>query len=150
MNIIELISGERIQQAIADGQFGNLQGQGKPLLEIMDDDTSAETRLTHLIIKMNGFILPWIDLQKEIQSEFTGARSFLERVCPVGNESGLNRKVLQQFGEKAEKINRLIRMYNLKVPLTSLQYLPLCVEKEGSDFERKLFNDFPYMERILL
>ena len=31
MNIIELIAEERIQQAIADGQFNNLQGQGKPL-----------------------------------------------------------------------------------------------------------------------
>ena len=56
----------------------------------------------------------------------------------------------ERFGEKVEKINRLMMIYNLKVPLTGLQYLPLSVEKEMSDFQRNLMNDYPDLERIRL
>ncbi len=150
MNIIEVIAEERIQQAIADGQFINLQGQGKPLQGIIDDDTPIETRLTHHILKNNGFNLPWIDLQQEIQSILTSARSYLKLFYLVGNDPEINRKVLQHFSEKVEKINRLIMLYNLKVPLTSLQYLPLSVEKEISGFQKSLMNDCPDLERIRL
>jgi hypothetical protein len=149
MNIIEMIAGQRIQQAIADGLFSNLEGQGKPLQGINDDQTPVETRLTHHILRNNGFLLPWIDLQQEILAELNAARSILKRSCRVGNEAQLNQKILEQFGEKVEKINRLIMIYNLKVPLTGLQYPPLCVEKEISDFQKTLSNSTMDMERIL-
>ena len=150
MNIIEMIAEERIQQAISDGRFSNLQGQGKPLQGIYDDQTPAETRLTHHILRNNGFLLPWINLQQEILADLNAARSLLKRSYRVGNEAQLNPIILERFGEKVEKINRLIRIYNLKVPLTGLQYPPLCVEKEISDFQKTLSNDNLDMERILL
>jgi hypothetical protein len=149
MNIIEMIAEDRIQQAISDGHFSNLQGQGKPLQKIFDDQIHAETRLTHHILRNNGFLLPWIDLQKEILAEITAARSFLMRSYQVGDVSQLNQIILERFGEKVVKINRLILVYNLKVPLTGLQYLPLCVEKEISDYQKTLSSDLLNLERIL-
>ena len=149
MNIFEWISEERIQYAIIDGYFSNLQGQGIPLQGITDKQTPAEIHITHRILKNNGFLVPWVDLQQEIRADLTSACSFLARSYQGGNEAELKRKILKQVGEIVKKINRLTMIFNHMFPQTGIQYLPVCMEKEISDFHKTHMNDNSDIEGIL-
>jgi len=130
MNIFELIAEERIKRAIADGQFENLEGKGKPQSLAEGDGAAEENRLANHILKTNGFTLNWIEIQQEIQTTRAAARkAFCQSYLP-GESTSSNEKALKAFGEEIQRINRKIVRYNLEVPIIGLQYSPLVVENE--------------------
>lgn len=63
---LEKIIEEKIQKAIANGEFDNLEGAGKPLN--LDDyfATPEDVRVGHSLLKSNKFVPQEVDLMKEI------------------------------------------------------------------------------------
>lgn len=66
MNIFEIISEWKIQEAIKNGVFDNLPGEGKPLkLEDLSGISSAE-RMAYTILKNAGVLPPEMETRKAI------------------------------------------------------------------------------------
>ncbi len=63
----EIIAERRIQQAMKDGAFDNLQGKGKPLVFEDDSMIPPDLRMAYKILKNAGFIPPAIQNEREIQ-----------------------------------------------------------------------------------
>lgn len=63
---LEKIIEEKILEAIANGEFDNLEGKGNPIN--LDDYFAApeDFRVGHSLLKSNNFIPPEVDLIKEI------------------------------------------------------------------------------------
>jgi Domain of unknown function (DUF1992) len=63
---LDKIIEEKIQAAIANGEFDNLEGAGKP--QNLDEYFAApeDVRLGYSLLKSNKFVPPEVDLLKEI------------------------------------------------------------------------------------
>ena len=59
---------EKIQKAIADGEFENLKGTGEPIDLNAYFSTPAEYRMGHSMLKANNFVPEEIELMREIGS----------------------------------------------------------------------------------
>jgi hypothetical protein len=67
MDILATIAERKILEAMAQGEFDNLAGKGRPLA--MDDDPAGvpdECRMAYKILKNAGFIPPEVELRREI------------------------------------------------------------------------------------
>ena len=78
---LEKIIEEKILEAIANGEFDNLEGAGKPLN--LDDyfATPEDVRVGHSLLKSNKFVPLEVDLLKEI-----GELKEKVKDCPNENE----------------------------------------------------------------
>jgi hypothetical protein len=120
MDAITKIAEEKIRQAIAEGEFDNIPGAGKPLL--FEDETwiPEDLRLAYRILKSAGCIPPELELRKEIIT----LRDILETIDD-------DKEKLKRFRE----LNFKIMQFNMmrKRPL-NLEALP---EYEQKVFEKK-------------
>ncbi len=106
---------EKIREAMARGEFDNLPGKGRPVILEDYPFTPPEWRLAFKILADAGFVPDWIALDNEIR----------ERIENWQREAKSLRKgdpgKLRQLQEEVEEINRLIELFNLKVPIKWLQ-----------------------------
>lgn len=82
MDIFAWIASQRIEEAIKDGKFDNLPGQGKPIDLSDDDHIPPEMRLAVRVMKNAGVTPIEISLRKEIDSlrkELKNAKSEKEK-----------------------------------------------------------------------
>jgi hypothetical protein len=68
MEILQRIAEQKIEEAIARGEFDNLPGKGKPLKLEDDSNVPPELRMAYKILKNSGHVPPEIQEQKEIAS----------------------------------------------------------------------------------
>ena len=66
MFFLEKIAESRILEAIRDGAFDNLAGQGQPLILNDDPDIPPELRMAYKILKMADCLPPELELQRQI------------------------------------------------------------------------------------
>ncbi len=66
MYIFEIIAERKIQQAIVDGEFDNLQGKGKPLADDGLEMVPEDLRMAYKILKNSGIVPEEIELKKSI------------------------------------------------------------------------------------
>jgi hypothetical protein len=66
---IEKLIETRIRDAVADGQFDNLKGAGKPL-QLSDDGLAGENWLGFKVLQNGGLLPEWLMLAKEIEADF--------------------------------------------------------------------------------
>ncbi|HVF65468.1 MAG TPA: DnaJ family domain-containing protein [Casimicrobiaceae bacterium] len=66
MRMFDQIAEQRIEAALAAGEFNDLPGAGKPL--VLDDDVlvAEELRVAYRILKNAGFVPPEIEARREI------------------------------------------------------------------------------------
>ncbi|MBX7172864.1 MAG: DUF1992 domain-containing protein [Pyrinomonadaceae bacterium] len=88
---LEKIIEEKILEAIANGEFDNLEGAGKPLN--LDDyfATPEDVRVGHSLLKSNKFVPLEVDLLKEI-----GELKEKVKDCPNENEKAKLSKLLNE------------------------------------------------------
>ena len=108
-----------IQDAIHAGEFSNLAGEGKPLK--LDDDsyTPEHMRLAHKLLKDNDLAPDWImegRSLEEVRSKLVNkirrdVREQKQRIQAVDME-----RIRGTYSEAAERLNKRILSYNLKVP----------------------------------
>jgi hypothetical protein len=106
-------------------------------------------QLAYSMLKNAGFTLDWIELDKSIRAELLQCRKLLEDqlawACEALISSESKRQVeaelnhryhwtIATFTKRAEQLNERIELFNLKVPLTSLQRHKIQVAEEIDRF----------------
>lgn len=132
---------ELIRRAIAEGKFADLPGKGRPLR--LDDDPHADPdwQLAYHLLRENGFTLPWLELRKEIESDWEQAlgsarlawearRAALQRGRAAGSVEAEWQRSESEFRRQVEALNRRIFDYNLQTPAARFQMCRLDPEKE--------------------
>lgn len=136
---------EAIRDAQERGEFDNLPGAGKPLPDRRNPFLPDDQQLAFNLIQDSGHTLPWIDDGKEIEQRIAAARQRLtrqhewrraEQLAANGSPTRLSQldtlweRDCAAFAAAAAAINRLIDIYNLKVPSVLLHKLRLVVADE--------------------
>jgi len=107
MDMFALIAERRIKEAMERGEFDNLPGKGKPIVQ---EDLSAvpeELRMAYKVLKNAGCVPPEIELTNEVAS--------------------LRRMVLGM--EESEEKTRKVRELNFKLmKLEMTRKRPLCLD----------------------
>ena len=91
---------EKIRQAMAEGEFDNLPGRGKPLNLNSYFATPEEVRVAYSMLKSAGFVPEEAQLLKDIEAlrvRFEG--------CPDEDE---RRRLKKSIDEKLLKLNLLV------------------------------------------
>ncbi|MFN8455388.1 MAG: DnaJ family domain-containing protein [Anaerolineae bacterium] len=129
-NLIE----QRIQEAMANGEFDNLRGKGKPLAFATNPYLDPSQELAFSLLQNNGIAPEWIERDKEIRQEIETARQSLHKAWQeyqIQNRDELDwQRAIARFEESLQKINRKIADFNLIVPMVSCQRLKLRLEEE--------------------
>ncbi len=88
MTLLDQIAEARIAEAMRNGAFENLPGQGRPL--ILDDDRHVpETlRVAYRILKNSGFLPSELSLRDEVNE----VRELLSR-CAEADRAGLTKRL---------------------------------------------------------
>lgn len=135
---------QELQKAIGDGNVSHLVGAGEPLE--MDDDshTPQEMRAAYKIMRDNDLQPEWIMLSKEINKAVESLLEELQLVT-MAYKRRMERAASPQASQKAkrrwqnqltaientaEKINRKILNYNLKLPYGVQHKTPLNLDAE--------------------
>jgi hypothetical protein len=109
MDILHRIAEQKIEEAIARGDFDNLPGKGKPLELEDDSNVPPELRMAYKILKNSGHVPPEIQEQKEIAS--------LEEMLRHCSDE-------QERFRQIKKLNYLVMRMNIR------RRRPLNLEKE--------------------
>ncbi|MEL7564071.1 MAG: DnaJ family domain-containing protein [Dehalobacterium sp.] len=113
MDIISKLAEEKIREAMANGEFNNLSGQGKPL---KIEDLSCipeELRSGYIILKNSGILPEELDLKKEIIS----LKELINCCCDEEEITLLKQKLTEKtlrFDILMEKRNRNIALNKYK------------------------------------
>lgn len=139
---------QMLQEAHDSGAFDNLPNAGQPLK--LDDDpyTPSDMQLAHKILKDHNFSPEWVMLGKDVDALWErlldnmgkGVRAYRGAVAdaersdhPADQRQRAEttwKRANEAWGRTAEKLNREILRYNLKVP-TGIPQRPLFnVERE--------------------
>jgi len=93
-----------IQDAIARGEFDNLEGKGKPLDLTNYFNTPEDIRMGYSLLKSNKFVPEEIELMKEVSD-------LRERVAACADEN--ERAILvKKLNEKSLALSLAIEKYN--------------------------------------
>jgi DnaJ homolog subfamily C member 28 len=132
---------DHIRKAIETGQFADLPGKGKPLPIDEDPFTDPEWRLTHHLLKSNGFTLPWIEKRQTILDGLETARSRLAGSArwrqaalsagqPAWQVEAEWKRAQEAFRQQVQILNKQILTYNLEAPSPAFQLTPVNSENE--------------------
>lgn len=105
------IADRRIEEAMAEGAFENLDGAGEPLDLNENPYEDPSLRMAHRILRNNGFAPAWIEEGRDIDAEVRYLKANFERL------GATERK------HRVDFLNRRIAAYNLKTPLANAQKL---------------------------
>lgn len=138
-----------IRQAMKDGLFDNLPGEGKPLNLNGDYDpnTPEDQRMAYKIMQDNKIAPDWMmmratldqqqsRIRRELNKGFRAYQNTLrdaDRHGDIGKRSRANRtweRLLVMFQDAIDQYNAYVLTYNLKVPpgLTQLPIMSLSRE----------------------
>ncbi|HXW00728.1 MAG TPA: DnaJ family domain-containing protein [Anaerolineae bacterium] len=125
---------QRIQEAMANGEFDNLPGRGKPLPVHTNPYLDPTQELAFGLLQNNGMVPEWIERDKEIRQELEAAR---ERLRLAWQQYQVNlsgeatwQAAMTRFEEALVKLNRKIDHFNLIVPIASNQRFRLRLDEE--------------------
>ena len=115
---------KKIREAMAEGEFDDLPGKGKPVDLSENPFEDPELRLAHRLLRNAGFAPAFIEERKEIDTGIESARTTLARAWAIyqGTQAGradgeaLWERALEEFRERIRALNKRIQLYNLKIP----------------------------------
>lgn len=119
------IAEEKIKEAMQEGAFRNLQGQGRPLKLERNPFEPAELRMAHMVLEGAGMSPAWIQERKELDGE-------IDRACAALTRAAADRwdQAEAGFRAAAKALNSRILTYNLSVPAGGFQRPQIDVEFE--------------------
>lgn len=125
---------QRIQDAMAHGEFDYLPGAGKPFSFNQNPYLEPGQEWVFGLLQRNGLAPDWIERGKAIRREVDEARRQLAaawRQFQADPDSAAHwQQATAQFLERLQKINHKIDDYNLVVPVVSAQQPRLSLDKE--------------------
>jgi len=139
---------QRIQEAMARGEFDNLPGKGKPLSLSWNLFADPTLEAAWKLLQNAGYSLDWIEEDKDIRKELSKARDRLKRswtlYCEWVREEPENaggadlfwEEAVKSFRDTVESLNKRIDVLNLKVPSVHFQRLRVRVDEEIEKIKR--------------
>jgi hypothetical protein len=115
MDPFRLIAERKIQEAMDEGAFDNLDGRGRPLPLEDEPFEDPSLRMAHRLLRNNGFAPAWIEEGKDIEAA----------IARLQEDRARERVSQEEFRRQAEAINRRIFAFNLKAPAVSVHKRPL-------------------------
>ena len=123
---------ELIRQAVSEGKFDNLEGEGKPLSLKENPLEDPEWHLANKILADSGFAPGWIQKRREIEDDLDSARKKLRlswehfQGFKTGSEPEASlqskwERSLAHFQEQVGRLNKRISAYNLETPSPQVQ-----------------------------
>lgn len=119
MNRWESAVDRAIRQAMEDGEFTNLPGEGQPLDLNDDPNTPPDLQLAYKIMRDNGIAPDWVAQGGELEARQTGWRTRLNAAQVEYKRSGNAETwaaARTTLSEELDTLNRAILSYNLKLP----------------------------------
>ncbi len=130
MGLMDWIAEERIKAAMESGEFDDLPGKGKPLRLDENPHEPEDWRIAFHILRNSGVQLPWIETARQIESDLESARQeAASAYCHAGSPADWQRQA-ERFRGRIEALNQRIFQYNLQVPSTRFQRLPIDPQRE--------------------
>jgi DnaJ family protein C protein 28 len=134
---------DMIQEGQDKGVFDNLKGKGKPL-NLSQNPYGAEFELAHSLLKDNQLTPAWIMNRNEISQGVEALRQEIKKVWTRHEREfriitdRIHRDSLTLswddaclgWEKKIAELNKLIRDYNLKRPVSNLEILTLSLQRE--------------------
>jgi DnaJ family protein C protein 28 len=133
---------EIIRQAMKRGDFDNLPGKGKPLKLQDNPYEDPAWSMAYRALRSSGFILPWMETRRQIESDLEAARDSLLRSWKwresALTEQGSSRswveaewdRAVAEFRERIDSLNQRIFSYNLEVPSELFQRKRINSDRE--------------------
>ena len=115
MDAWHFIAERKIREAMDEGAFDHLEGQGKPLDLSENPFEDPSERMANRLLKNNGLVPGWIEEAKEIAAES-------RRLHAQGELT------TDDLRSRAATLNRRILAFNLKAPASSLHKQPLKID----------------------
>lgn len=119
-NFQEDLISEMVRKSREKGDLDSLPGKGKPFQWEEHPGEPEGERALNRILKNNGVVPPWIQLDKEIRESI----EIMEALSLGDNDAGRSRRK-----EMVQEINQKIAKFNLICPVSSLQKRRLTQEK---------------------
>ncbi len=107
MNAFEKIAQEKIREAIANGEFDNLPGKGKPLILEDETDVPAHLRMSFKILKNANLLPEEVQLRKDI--------SLLQQQLLGTDDESEQRKFRRQIGDLETRFNILMERHRRRI-----------------------------------
>ena len=98
------IAERKIREAMAEGAFEHLEGEGAPIDLNENPFEDPSLRMAHHLLKNNGFVPEWIEEAREIEEEKRRLRDASANIAPAERTA------------RIAALNRRIAVYNLKAP----------------------------------
>ena len=137
----ESLIDRKIREAMEEGEFDNLSGQGQPIDLTENPFEDPDWRMAHRMLRQAGFAPAWIEERKDIEAEIAAARNTLARIWSVLENARHTedsraadarwRKALEDFRLKSAELNRRIQTWNLKTPAIGFH-------RKVIDFDREI------------
>lgn len=137
MGFDELVE-SRIREAIDQGLFRGLPGEGKPLRVRPYEWAAGERWLAFHLLEINGLLPEWLELAKEIHDDEETLRAIdreHERLCEVvarAPDRERFRPALERCRSRYEAVARQLRLrqerFNAQAPGPATQRPPIWVE----------------------
>ena len=137
------IVGQRIAQAMKDGEFDNLPGKGKPQ-KLDNNHFAGENQMAFDIMQNNDISPGWISRRKEIKerintlradirSQVDEQRNGLSHSSSASAEAEVGARwaeIVHQWEEEIANLNEQIQNLNLEQPLSNMEILKLRLDEE--------------------
>jgi DnaJ homolog subfamily C member 28 len=136
----ESLVDQKIREAMEQGEFENLAGQGAPIDLTVNPFEDPDWRTAHRMLRNAGFAPAWIEERKDIDAELETARASLSRVWLIlenargtSHEPGATIRwetALAAFRGKVRELNQRLNDWNLKAPAPGFQRKRIDVDRE--------------------
>jgi hypothetical protein len=120
------LADQKIREAMDQGQFRNLAGQGRPQKLEWNPYEPPELHMAHTILEAAGMSPAWVQERREIDDAVEDATS---RLAAMRGTDGWHVAV-DDFRKTAAALNSRILTYNLSVPSGGFQRMQLDAEHE--------------------
>merc|ERR1712098_77222 len=145
-NQIDRLVEDLIVESMANGEFDNLSGAGKPLPNRVDYNpyTDFTTHKINQILVETGFAPEWVQLQKDIREMKEKIRNEMMKVRQKLGPAPLNYEKHELWisfcdqlkSEEVKTINKMIEKFNLIVPNMNNQMFLYNLEPDAE----KIYN----------
>ncbi len=119
MNQWETAVDVAIRKAMEAGEFNNLPGTGRPIDLNADANVPSDMQLAYKIMRENGIAPDWIVQSKAITAKIESWQSRLNNAYKNYRATKSEYAWMaarEKLGEDAEKLNKEIVSFNLKLP----------------------------------
>jgi hypothetical protein len=127
----ESLAERKIREAIERGDFDRLSGLGQPL-DLRENPFGRDWELAHKLLKDNGFLPAWIELQRELEQDREALAALPARLRARGYRRA---DAWEAYRQAVAALDQKIARFNLIVPFVWLQQARVGEQRARERFE---------------